>query len=361
MKLIQKNLSIGIGNTVNQNILQIDGNDSNLQSCVLYGNHKDSPRSRMQLESDIDLDDVLIDTSEFKKKLILSQKWIKKAQNKDDFGLPTDDIGSKSCSWSSAGLLWSSWLIDGKTEDWWIKCLRWVISQSNSDNGIPIVIRGDHSITDATAFTLMCSSVECNQFCNAANNMCDWILDMQNNGGWKWRIGAENYNFVSTGLALLSLKVYYNMIGKNKERIGHAIKNGLNFLINNRNLDGGWGGFPEDISRPANTGFVTYVLAALGQKKQAIESQEYLESKFISTIGWYNSTDRPASHNVTRLGVPYSLMGLSSISSSNKQLLKSGFDILISRFNNGVYELPETVARSWPTRDFIFACSSIIA
>lgn len=362
-KTKQMGVSIGVGNSINQNIIQINSNDSKLQSCNLTNDYQKSPRKRMQLEHDIELPEGLIDIPKIKKQAQMAKRWIQSAQNAIDFGLPTDDIGSESCSWASSGLLWSSWVIDGQTPDWWIKCLRWVHSQTNADNGIPIVRRNDSSITDATAFALMCSSVAGEQFRNTADNLCDWILDMQNMGGWKWGQQAKNYNFISSGLALLSLKVYYNITGAKASQIGSAIESGVKFLIDKRNFDSGWGGFPGDNSRPANTGYIMYVLSALGQENQASEAIEYLELVYRNFIGWYNSTDRPASHNVTRLGVPYALMGLSSLRQSNNRdtLLKSGFDILISGFKNGVYEIPETIARSWPTRDFIFACSTIIS
>lgn len=244
--------------------------------------------------------------------------------------------------------MWSSWIASGETPNWWIKCLRWVLSQINADNGIPIVLRNDSSITDATAYTLMCASVAGSQFRNTANILCDWILDMQLNGGWKWSKQSKNYNFISSCLALLSIKIYFNMTGEKQERIGTAINQGIEFLVRNRNIDSGWGGFPNDISRPANTGYVMYVLSIFGQGKQANDSLEYLKDKYRDIIGWNNSTDRPASHNVTRLGVPYSLIGLSSLKSSpeRNELLKLGFDILLSGFKNGVYEIPDSVARS---------------
>lgn len=361
-KKSQTAIGVGIGNSITQNIINIvpmyymEG--SNSISC---SNLKD-PRSRLQLFTKFDIGDGVIDISLLNKYLKTSNRWIQSAQNPVDFGLPTDDIGSISCTWASAGLLWSSWVISGMTPNWWLKCLRWVLSQSNLDNGIPIVRRMDNSITDATAFALMDASVAGEQFKNAAGDLCDWILDMQNNGGWKWSNQADNYTVISTCLALLSLKVYHSMIGEKGVEIGSALSAGIQFLIFTRNNDLGWGSFPGDISRPANTGFVMYTLSTLGQQAMTNESLDFLQESYRDVIGWNNTVDRPASHNVTRLGVPYSLMGLASLEASEERdiLLKCGYDILVSGFREGVYEIPETVARSWPTRDFIFACSTMI-
>lgn len=356
----QEAIAFGINNKIEQNIIKINQYDSTLYTS-LDGKLFKSPRSRMQLESAFEPLDK-IDISTIKNKLTMSTRWIKCAQNKDDYGLPTDDVGSESCTWASSGLLWSSWVIDGQTPPWWEKCLRWILFQTNPDNGIPIVKRMDSSITDATAFTLMCTSVAGEEFQKTADNLCAWILDMQDKGGWKWSILARDYNFISSGLALLSLKIYYHITGRRPEQIGNALEEGIRFLVNHRNIDGGWGSFPLDSSRPANTGYITYVLSVLNQESQAIESLPYLKSTFEKTIGWNNSMDRPASHNVTRLGLPYSLLGLSSLAKSTErnQLLKDGFEILLARYQNGVYVFPETSARSWPTRDCIFCCASIV-
>lgn len=358
----QTSISLGIGNSTRQNIIQINPNDIELQYARITNDKFLYPRQRMQIESKLDIPNDLINITSIKQNIKMANRWIQSAQNPNDFGLPTDDVGSESCTWASSGLLWSSWIVSGETPNWWIKCLRWVLSQINADNGIPIVLRNDSSITDATAYTLMCASVAGDQFQNTASILCDWILDMQLNGGWKWSEHAKNYNFISSCLALLSIKLYFNITGEKPERIGKAINHGIEFLVRNRNIDSGWGGYPNDISRPANTGYVIYVLSILGQGIMANDSLEYLRDKYRDIIGWNNSTDRPASHNVTRLGVPYSLIGLSSLKPSieRDELLKLGFDILLGGFKDGVYEIPDSVARSWPTRDFMFACSTMV-
>ena len=44
--------------------------------------------------------------------------WVKKVQNPDG-GLPSDNEGSYSCTWSTSGLLWAAWTAscrkDGRT------------------------------------------------------------------------------------------------------------------------------------------------------------------------------------------------------------------------------------------------------
>ena len=152
----------------------------------------------MQIESKLGIPKQLIDITSIERSIKLSNRWIQAAQNPVDFGLPTDDIGSDGCTWASSGLLWSSWVVSGETPNWWIKCLRWVLSQVNADNGIPIVLRNGSLITDATAYTLMCASVAGNQFRNSAGILCEWILDKQLNGGWKWSEQSKNYNFISS-------------------------------------------------------------------------------------------------------------------------------------------------------------------
>ena len=356
----QKGVAIGVGNTIHQNIININSSDGILENCSLQIDGYATPRERMHLFQKIELPST-INSHLIKSNLSMAQRWIQSAQNPDDYGLPTDDKGSESCTWASAGLLWSGWVTEGKTHDWWRKCLRWVLSQSNSDNGIPIVRKNDCSITDATAFTLMSTSIAGDEFSATADKLSAWILDMQNNGGWKWSSRATSYNYISAGLALLALKTYFHVSGNKGDQIGIALHSGIKWICQNRNLDGGWGIQPHDKSRPANTGFMVYVLSALGQTNQALESLQFLQQSFKENTGWENSVDRPASHNVTRLGLPYTLLGLASLSPSDDRdkLLDHGFNLLLNGFSNGVYAIPDTVARSWPTRDFIFACSSI--
>ena len=292
--------------------------------------------------------------------LNMSVKWVESVQN-DDFGLPTDDVGSESCTWATISLLWSCWVAAGMTPKWWMQAYHWVLSQVNLDGGIPLVYKHDVSITDATAQGLLCAC--CVGGSNEAWIFAKHLLETQMCGGWKWSPTARTYNYVSTAIAILALHLYSQQFHEHNTEVESAIQLGKNWLINNIGVDGGWGSHPKDISRPANTGYILYVLSALGESDFCSKSFPFLKNTFDPLkSGWSNSMDRPASHSVTRLGLPYVIMGLSGMKRTKERddLIEQAFEILLKDFSNGTYNIATTIAKSWPTRDFILACSCVL-
>lgn len=286
-------------------------------------------------------------------------EWVERVQNPDG-GLPDDIPGSKSCAWTTAGLLWAYWVRTGSRPRWWHKSLRWLASQSNTDGGLPIVEKGDWSTTDGTSLALLAlTGLDSSWVSELRVQYVEWLLDARlQRGGWPWILTSNEDLVASTAFAAVALASCLAM-DSSDGTIGRTLGEVAAWLISSRNPDGGWGSTIGGGSRPANTGLALYALSVLGVEPDP-RSIAFMKEKSIS--GWGNTLERAASHNITRSGSCYGLLGIAScVTDEHSSLLHEGIRQLLSGFDTDSYVLQDSDTRSWPTRDFILAASSVIS
>lgn len=354
----QRATVIGNNNNISQNIINIYLGDRIIE--LIHDNS--SPRKRLQIQSSVPYKGTRIP--------IITQccsstvRWIEGIQ-KDDWSIPSDNESGDSCAWVTSGLLYSCYAFTGKMPRWWKSGLQWALSQLADDGGIPFGNKknSDFAVTDATALTLLCI-LELDSNDKAVNKLVQWLVNAQHkNGGFPWCILSEKENVVSTGYALLALRLYSVKSKSNNSQVFDAMKFGIQWLMETRNHDGGWGSQADDKSRPANTGFITYVLNTFSLQNLCDESRLFLINSYDEKAGgWIDSIDRPLPHNVTRLGLPYTLLGLSCLTPSDdvSAYIEKGVELILNNYTNGVYSPPITSANTWPTRDVMLAFLSII-
>ncbi len=353
----------GNGNSVTQIIHIHYGTTGILCDKLDISHSNESPRKRLHITTDNPFrEDVL----SLQANITTATNWITKVQN-DDWGMPANDKGTESCTWATAGLLYSSWIATGLTPPWWKSGLQWILSQCTNEGGAPFGLKErDFVVTDATALTLLCLSESGDKdFISYGDRMANWLINAQRkNGGLPWSLLSPQPNVISTGFAIISLKSYLEKLNEPKDEILQTINNGLEWLLSIRNPDGGWGSQDKDCSRPANTGFITYVFNTFSCQTLVDKSKMFLLNSYNANQGgWIDSLDRPVPHTVTRLGLPYTILGLSCLTRDKnvEQLINEGVKLIIKNFDGEAYCFPASNARTWPTRDFILACSSLLS
>lgn len=353
----QKATVIGSHINISQNIINVILGDRRIEL-----KHDDSsPRKRLQIQSDTPYNGSLIPM--ITQCCSSTVHWIEKIQ-KSDWSLPSDNENNESCAWVTSGLLYSSYVFTGETPQWWKSGLHWSLSQMMDDGGIPFGNRsGNFAVTDATALTLLCI-LESDSSDRVVEKLTQWLLNVQRrNGGFPWCRESERENVISTGYALLALRSYSVNQHSDDTQLFAAIDNGIQWLKEARNYDGGWGSEKGDKSRPANTGFITFVLNTFSLQSECDQSELFLTNSYNErTGGWIDSIDRPLPHNVTRLGLPYTLLGLSCLTPSNdvSTYIEKGVELILNNYHDGIYSPPITSAKTWPTRDVMLAFLSII-
>jgi len=351
----------GLGNTVNQTVIYFGTNGCYTDSSKPIDN--ETPRKRLRITT---VNPIQENTTTLSANSLTASKWITTIQN-DDWGMPANDKGTESCTWATAGLLYSNWIRNGSTPKWWKSGLQWILSQCTNDGGAPFGLKGrDFAVTDATALTLLCLSESGDKkFVKQGEQIANWLVNAQRkDGGLPWSLLSPQPNVISTGFALISLKAYLEKLGTFEKEIIQTIETGLKWLSSNRNSDGGWGSQPGDSSRPANTGFTTYVFNVFSNQAFVDESKNFLQQSYKGEqIGWIDSLDRPIPHTVTRLGLPYTLLGLSCLTGDAdvRVLINNNTKLILNNFDGEAYCFPASSARTWPTRDFILACSSLLS
>lgn len=293
------------------------------------------------------------------------RRWAQQIQNTDG-GLPSDKEGSYSCTWSTAGLLWSVWEAGESFRQLWMRrALTWVLDNTNDDGGIPIVAKGDPSITDATAQTLLACAgcvmeTAGERYARSMRTLAEWLVFHQEDGGWGWRPGVEHCWTASTVFSLLALRACRARIGGNLAEIDEALEAGVQWILSARNPDSGWGSHKGDSSRPAVTGLTMFALAELGHGDQAQISVNYLLQEFAQQNRWITTIDRPYRHTVTRFGDAYGLLGLLSYLDDMDCLeFRKGFEALMRSFKYPYFQYEQSVMHTWPTRDGLLVMTQI--
>ncbi len=291
--------------------------------------------------------------------------WIKQARNIDG-GLPTDDKGSKSCTWSTSGLIWAAWYGGSNFEQPWIrKALIWVAENINSDGGIPIVTKGDYSTTDATAQTViaMCLYLSNHQdeiLENCLKGCIDWLIKNRlEDEGWSWRPSDEQSWIASSAYAILSLHYACKLFPNNKS-IEDTANETLQWLLSIQNGDGGWGEQEGNFSKIAITGIVTTVLYDIAKIKNEKAMRFILSKQDTQSGSWEEAIDRPNGHTITRFANAYCLNTLvvHDYPLNDIQFIK-GFNALLQSYDTLKFRYKNTSMASWITRDALLTLVSL--
>jgi beta-phosphoglucomutase-like phosphatase (HAD superfamily)/prenyltransferase beta subunit len=296
------------------------------------------------------------------------RRWARAIQNEDG-GFPSDKEGTYSCTWSSAGLLWSMAMAGEDFHGRWMRrALAWVLDSRNSDGGSPIVAVGDPSITEATAQSALACVAAYEQtgdprLGREASTLIDWLLYRQEtSAGWCWRPGRESSWTVPTAFAMLALAAAARSPVGASADIHAALDQAVDWVVANRNADCGWGSFPSDESRPAVTGLMMYALAELGRRELARESLDFLYLAQQENGHWPAAIDRPSGRSVIRFGAAYGVLGVARcVDGITSPSLQSGVHALMASFTGRHFRYPDSIIQSWPTRDGLLALSAVAA
>ncbi|GLY85666.1 TIR domain-containing protein [Actinoallomurus iriomotensis] len=298
--------------------------------------------------------------------LRVTERWVSSIQNRDG-GLPSDADGTSSCTWTSAGMVYAINRRQRTTASghWLRRTLTWVLDNRNRDGGVPLVIPGDPSITDATAQALLaCAEMQRvspgGELETTSDDLIDWLLNRQQpSGGWAWRTSDEDAWTASTAYALHALSVANDVLGE-RPGLRDAITSGLSWLRDTRNDDCGWGSQAGRASQPAVSGLAMFCLAEIGLREFAAESGDYLRQKQNDEGGWQSTIDRPTGHSIIRFGDAHALAGMASAGySDHEDVVRRGFDALIKSFKGSYFQYGDTAMKTWPTRDGLLAISAV--
>lgn len=297
------------------------------------------------------------------------RKWPRRWQNEDG-GFPTDDEGTSSCTWTTAGLLWSLALSGESFDQEYVKrALYYLIGNQNPDGGNPVVKRGDPSVVDATAHLVCALSFAVEQIQDpamekslsaAVNSLLYTRLPGQ---GWQF-LGTEGKCYIgSTSFALIALSVAKDKLPEEKrQEVARVINEIASYLLRIRNEDCGWGQFPGAVSRPAYTALVLWALreSRMAQETQVAESVRILKDSQRDNGSWADSIEMPSDYTLNRFATPYAIIALVKHGVGfDVGLLQKGVSNLLRSYEpeKGCFHFQDTDIRSWPTRDGLLALS----
>lgn len=299
------------------------------------------------------------------------REWTRRWQNKDG-GFPTDDEGTYSCTWTTAGLLWALALSGERFEEEYVKrAVYYLMRNQNADGGNPVVKRGDPSVIDATAQLVCALSFAVVQLRDTAVEKAllaavNWLLYNRVPGeGWRF-FGTEAKCYIaSTSFALLALSVAKDKVPEEKAReVASVINEVSSWLLRIRNEDWGWGQFPGAESRPAYSALVLWALSESGvvQETQVADSVKMLANSQRDNGSWVDSIERPSDYTLNRFATPYAIAALAKHGVSfDVGVLQKGVANLFQSYEpeKGCFCFQETDIRSWPTRDGLLALSCL--
>jgi len=299
------------------------------------------------------------------------RQWPSRWQNKDG-GFPTDDEGTPSCAWTTAGLLWALAESGEHLNQQYIqRALDYLIKNQNYDGGNPTVKQKDLSVTDSTALFVCAISHLVEQYhdtkvIEALIRAVDWLLKSRGQGeAWRFT-GTEDKCYVSsTSFAVLALHEAASHLPEQKKReTSNAIKEVTTWLLGIRNGDGGWGQFKGSTSRPAQTAMALWALEESGLigEDQLRQSVAYLVNCQREDGSWGDSMERPSEHTVNRFGTPYALIALIRHGTDfDISPMQKGIQSLLRSYEpeRGCFHFGDTDIRSWPTRDCLLALSYV--
>jgi hypothetical protein len=291
--------------------------------------------------------------------------WVRRIQNSDG-GLPSDGAGSMSCTWTTAGLVWSLWDAGTSfTEPWMRRALSWVLDNRNDDDGVPIVVAGDPSISEATAQTaLACAACYVDtgdeRYRSALASLTEWlVVHQETNAGWSWRPGREPSWGASTAYAVLALLASIDLLPEDRGS-QEALAGGSAWIEASRNDDFGWGTQKGLKSSPVITGLMMHALVRLGRPEMAKESVPFLRQTQLGNGHWPDTVDRPTGHTVPRFDDAYCVLGLvECVGGLDDMTFRQGFDGFMASYVHPHFRYLNTVMDAWPTRDGLLVLSAI--
>jgi hypothetical protein len=313
-----------------------------------------------------------IDSSAIESVIVDIAQWARPLRNPDG-GIPSDNAGSLSGAWATAGLTWGLTNAGAvPSQEWVEESLWWIHSQRSDDHGVPIVARGDLSVTDATAQTALAaaSSLAVHDNRDLHRFLVDligWLTSHQNaGGGWPWAPVRENVGWTATSCyALIALCESRSLLPTSSPHVDRVMRESSEWLQNLQNpSDGGWPSSDASIdsnSKVAVTGLTCFALTKCGYSFDRGKASSFLRaqlqgSNFASTI------ERPAGSTVVRLGVPNIVAGLASLAPDNpeiQQTLVKATQRLLAGIIDGHYSYRNGLSHTWPTRDALLALDSV--
>jgi Squalene-hopene cyclase C-terminal domain/Prenyltransferase and squalene oxidase repeat len=288
--------------------------------------------------------------------------WCRLAQNPDG-GLPTDERGSESCTWGTAGLLWAMAMAGLDTRERWARrAFVWLADESNDDGGMPTVRHGDRSTTDPTSQFLAAASYF-DPTDPRASRAAQWLVDTQNqSGGWSWEKMGTAPHTASTCFAILGLAEALKGSDQLRSEIERAIEAAVQWLARSQASGGGWGLRIGDQARASATGLAAHTLQFVpGTESMRRAAGEYLVGHASRNQGWPFEFERASSHTIVRFATPYAMMGLAaSPEVAHAEFVLARVGDLASHHDGASFLLPESRTASWPTRDGLLACIAMM-
>jgi hypothetical protein len=292
-------------------------------------------------------------------------RWAQAVQNADG-GMPSDNPGSLSCTWASAGLLWAIHASGLEAADtrWLRRGVTWLLDNMNNDGGVPVVMKGDPSIVDATAQTLLASlptavATGNERMIAGCKVLVAWLVDhQQRSGGWTWRPGHDAPWTASTAFALLALESAAKARFDFSVDVRSCMESAIKWLLMVRNADSGWGQHADSGSHPAITGLVAHCLAICGHPSVPDESVDYLLDSRLPTGEWPDAIDRPLGTTIIRFGTPYAAIGIGScIGDAVDAEIADVVTAILTHYYDGHFTFADSSMHTWPTRDCVYALS----
>jgi TIR domain len=284
--------------------------------------------------------------------------WAKEVQNEDG-GMPAEGPGSISCAWATAGIASSLWEAGESFGELWMRRMaNWLLDNQNDDYGLPQITRGEPSICDASAslaLTLVRAEAESPspRYRKALEGLSEWLLcNQEARAGWSWRRGWGPSWTASTAWALLAVHALVSSpFGSEKDQ-RVALTRGVNWLLESRNSDCGWGSFAGDKSRVAVTGLVVLTLVQLGFQDEACLSLDYISRMQLPNGSWPSTIERPGSQTIARFGDAYSLDAVARCTGDLQiDSVRKGFRALMRSYHGSYFQYVDSEMRTWPTRD----------
>ena len=347
----------GSGNRVYQQVIQLNSEPEQERRYAVYSST--APSSLPDLEHSA----MLADSTRRRLSAAASAclTWIAKAQNPDG-GLPTDDHGTPSCTWTTAGLLWASSCYGVDTNAAWSRRAgAWLLDQLSDDGGLPTVRVGDPTTTDATAQALLAAINYVDDGDPRFPRIARWLIHSQDDaGGWSWLRWDDDPRVASTSFAILALQAYSRSCTDTTGDASTAVAAAVRWLQATQNSDGGWGDVPAAVSRPSSTGLATLALSSWpGTQDHRMAAGDFITDAFDD--GWVNGLERPSSHTIIRLGIPYAMLGLTSTPHQRHfETAAQAVPHLLRDYLQDCFVLSGTRTRSWPTRDGLLAIGSLL-
>jgi hypothetical protein len=285
-------------------------------------------------------------------------RWLGRVINADH-GFPSDDAGSPSCAWVTAGLVWTALGAANPPPSWCDSSLQWLAANVNPDWGLPVDLRGSDSIIDASAMLVLAMSAAHDaKYERQIDLSARYLVNAQHTDGWwPWLPLNPVPSVVSTCFALLALFRAISLAPE--DATVRALTTGLHWLLGNQNPDGGVALSPGLRSAPAPTGMALLASSVLGVPGREGLRTYLCESHGIS--GWPDDIERPHRHTVIRGGLPYAIAGLLADGDTEAQsVVIKGLKLLLDEVVDGRRALRQAEGtRTWPTRDFLLAANLV--